>query len=76
MGWSAAVLVMAVVASLLGCTSVQPVAANACPPIANYDPAFQASAAAEFDRLAPTDPLRMMVEDYRRLRAELRACGE
>lgn len=47
---------------------------NSCPPVVEYSRAIQTEAAQELLALNPHDPLRLMMNDYKRERDELRAC--
>lgn len=48
---------------------------TACPPVPDYDRAFQARLAEEVHALPPDSALGRALVDYGRLRAELRACA-
>ena len=61
------------VALLSGCAAATSDRAMPCPRLAGYAPEFQARATDALEALTPGDPLRRLVEDYGRLRAEVRA---
>ena len=56
---------------LSGCTEA---IFNACPPITDYDATFQQQAYAQASAMPPDSPIWIMLNDYERLRNELRAC--
>lgn len=45
-----------------------------CPPVPEYPPAFQTRAADELAALPADAALRRMVDDYKRMRDQARAC--
>ncbi len=56
---------------LAACTS--PVVVG-CPPVPEYPPTFQTRAAGELAALPADAALRRMVDDYKRMRDQARAC--
>lgn len=45
-----------------------------CPPVAEYPKAFQNRAADDLAALPADSPLRRMMDDYKRMRDQARAC--
>lgn len=64
--------VFIVLASLLACTTPT---VTTCPPIVAYTPQAMTQAATELSALPDGSQLAAMMGDYRRERAELRACA-
>jgi len=58
---------------LTGCASSS--VSNACPPLRPWTNDQQDTMAAEIDMLPPGSLLIPAMEDYAKLRAEIRACG-
>jgi hypothetical protein len=61
--------------SLTACATAPSRPSVVCPPIADYDRAFQARLAEEIQRLPPGAALEQAMLDYARLRDQARACG-
>lgn len=56
-------------------TACGPTTSSSCPVIVDYKPDFQDKAYAEEMRLPKADPLRKMMDDYKGLRDQSRACA-
>ncbi|SDX87380.1 hypothetical protein [Roseicitreum antarcticum] len=59
---------------LVGCATVSSDALARCPPIVDYNPTDQASAAVEVETLSETSMVVRMLSDYAVLREQARAC--
>lgn len=65
-------MALALIAALGGCTTPT---VTACPPIVAYAPAAMSQAATELSALPDGSQIAAMMGDYKRERAELRACA-
>ena len=59
---------------LAGCATVGSDIKAPCPPVVDYTPTNQASAAAEIETLSETSLVVRMLSDYAVLRQQARAC--
>ncbi len=66
-------LLIAACLLLAGCAGAE---GTGCPPVPEYPPAFQTQAANELAALPPAAALRRMMDDYKRMRDQARACGK